>query len=280
MKPREARFFTVVAFLVANILIWPVLIVIPMSFSASSSLSFPPPAYSLDYYIQFFTDPAWTGPLFNSLMIAACNVVLTLALALPASFALARWTFAGKAMFRLLMIAPLLVPHIVLAIGYYIYFVEIGMFQSYASVIVAHTCINLPAAVMVLTAGMTALDRNLERASMSLGADPRATFLNVTVPALAPSILVAGFYAFIHSFDEAVISVFISGRDKATLPRELFNSFMMDMDPVIAAASGALVFLLVIFVLIAALLRFALSPAGRRRKRAPAPAPQTAKVPA
>lgn len=249
------RFFQSVAFIVANILAWPILIVIPMSFSASSSLSFPPKALSLKYYVEFFTSPDWNIPLFNSLLVAVLTVAFTLMLAMPAAFALARSQFAGKAWFRLLMIAPLLVPHIVLAFAYFIYFAYFGLIQSYTGVVIAHTCLNIPAAVLVLSAGIQSLDPNLERASLSLGAGRRATFWHVIVPALMPSIMVAGFYAFIHSFDEAVIAVFISGRDKATLPRQLFNSFMMDMDPVIAAASGALVFFLVAFVLVAFVIR-------------------------
>ncbi|MDI6025642.1 ABC transporter permease [Corticibacterium sp. UT-5YL-CI-8] len=230
----------ILAFITANFLFWPTLIVVPMSFSSAASLQFPPPGYWLGYYQAFFTSPNWTGPLFNSLTIALMTTVMTLILATPAAFALVRLSFFGKRAFRLLTLMPLLVPHIVLALAYYIYFGEIGLLQTRLAVSLAHVCLTIPIAVLILTAALQSFDTNLERAAASLGANPLASFRTVTLPVMMPAFLVAAFFTFINSFDESVIGLFISGRDAATLPRQMFNSFSMDADPVIAAASSIL----------------------------------------
>lgn len=230
----------ILAFITANFLFWPTFVVIPMSFSTAPSLKFPPPGYWTGYYKAFFSDPHWTGPLLNSVIIAGSTMVLTLILATPAAFALVRLTFFGKRAFRLLTLMPLLVPHIVLALAYYIYFGELRLLQSRLGVVLAHVCLNIPVAVLILTAALQSFDTNLERAAASLGAGHLTTFRTVTLPVMRPAFLVAAFFTFIHSFDESVISLFISGRDSATLTRQMFNSFSMDADPVIAAASSVL----------------------------------------
>lgn len=230
----------ILAFITANFLFWPTFIVIPMSFSSAPSLRFPPPGYWMGWYRAFFTNPNWTGPLLNSLVIALSTTVVTLILATPAAFALVRLDFFGKRAFRLLTLMPLLVPHIVLALAYYIYFGAIGILQTRAAVSLAHVCLTIPIAVLVLTAALQSFDTNLERAAASLGADPLETFRTVTLPVMFPAFVVAAFFTFINSFDESVIGLFISGRDAATLPRQMFNSFSMDADPVIAAASSIL----------------------------------------
>lgn len=230
----------VLAFITANFLFWPTFVVVPMSFSTAASLKFPPPGYWLGYYRAFFSDPHWTGPLMNSLAAASMTMVITLLVATPAAFALIRLDFFGKRAFRMLTLMPLLVPHIVLALAYYIYFGELRLLQSLTGIVLAHVCLTIPVAVLILTAALQSFDTNLERAAASLGAGQITTFRTVTLPVMRPAFLVAAFFTFIHSFDESVISLFISGRDTATLPRQMFNSFSMDADPVIAAASAIL----------------------------------------
>lgn len=234
------RTLTFLAVLIALFITVPLLIVIPMSFSANASLQFPPSAYWLGNYQHFFSDINWMQPLFNSLIIGAATVLLTLLLAIPASFALVRHHFVGRGVFNLLLMLPMIVPQIVMALGYYMYFGSLGLTQSFTSIIIAHTCLGIPVATLILTAALKSFDNNLERAASSLGATPLTTFRLVTFPVLRPAILVAALFSFIQSFDETVIAVFISGRDTATLPRQMFNSFRMEADPVISAASSFL----------------------------------------
>lgn len=242
----------VLAVLGALFVAGPMFIVIPMSFSTSPSLDFPPPGYWLGWYARFFTEVNWTGPMLNSLLIASATMVFTMLIAVPASFALVRHDFPGKRLFNWLLVMPLIVPHIVMAVGYYTYFGQLGLVQTYTGVILAHTCLCIPVATLVLTAALKHFDRNLERASASLGAHPLTTFRLVTFPVMRPAFLVAGLFAFVYSFDETVVALFISGRDRATLPRQMFNSFFMEADPVISAASSVLFGLVLLGVGIAA----------------------------
>ena len=224
----------------AVLLAGPMFIVVPMSFSTAASLQFPPPGFWLGYYRKFFSDPNWTGPVLNSFVIGLGAMTLAMALGAPASFALVRHRFRFKGLFRLILLMPLIVPHIVMALGYYSYFGSLGLVQSMMGVILAHACLSIPVVVLTLTSALVSFDRRLENAAANLGAPPFTAFRLVTFPVLKPAFLVASLFAFIHSFDEAVIAIFISGRDSATLPRQMFNSFQMEADPAISAASSLL----------------------------------------
>jgi putative spermidine/putrescine transport system permease protein len=256
----------IIAIAAAIFLAAPLFIVIPMSFSTAQSLSFPPPGYSFANYANFFSDPTWTRPLINSVIIATGTSILTMLLVVPAAFAVSRNEFAGRGWLRILLMLPMIVPTIVMALGYYIYFGDLGLVQSYPGVILAHTCIAIPISFLILTAALKGFDRSVEQAAMGLGAPPLTTFRLVTFPLLRPGFLVAALFAFISSFDEAVISLFVSGRDKATLPRQMFNSFRQEADPTISAAASFLFLLVLAGILISRLfswMRSRRSPAGR-----------------
>ena len=228
----------------------PLVIVVPMSFSTSASLQFPPPDYWLGYYRQYFSDPTWLRPTFNSLVIAAATMVLTMILVVPATFALVRHKFWGKSIANLMMMMPMAVPHIVMAVGYYSYFGQLRLVHSHLGVILAHTCLSVPITFLVLSANLKGFDRTLERAARSLGATPRQTFWHVTLPILRPGLIISSLFAFIQSFDETVVAIFISGRGAETLPRRMFDSIRQEADPVIAVIS-TLLFLAVFLGLIA-----------------------------
>src|SRR6478735_12556182 len=157
------------ALLIAVFVAAPMFIVIPMSFSSAASLTFPPPGYTLANYVNFFSDPNWTQPLTNSLVIGLGTVCVTMLFSVPASFALVRHIFAGRALFNLLIMLPMIVPTIVMALGYYIYFGQLRLVQSYLGVILAHSCIAMPMSTLILTAALKGFDRSVERAAMNLG---------------------------------------------------------------------------------------------------------------
>ncbi|MFB9949195.1 ABC transporter permease [Rhizobium puerariae] len=233
--------FVVVLFIAA-----PLVIVVPMSFSNASSLQFPPPGYWLGYYRAYFTDMNWLVPTWNSILIATATTVLTMVLVVPATFALVRHRFRGKGIADLMMLMPMAVPHIVMAIGYYSYFGQLKLVHTHLGVILAHTCLSVPIAFLVLSANLKGFDRNLERAAQSLGASPTRTFLHVTLPILRPGLVISALFAFIQSFDETVVAIFISGRDAETLPRKMFDSIRQEADPVIAVISTLLFFVVLI----------------------------------
>ncbi|OSP54785.1 ABC transporter permease [Pseudoruegeria sp. SK021] len=247
------RTMKIIGFLVVLFIAAPLVIVVPMSLSTSASLQFPPPGYWLGYYQQYFQDANWLRPTWNSLVIATVNTILTMLLVVPATFALVRHKFWGKGLANVMMMMPMAVPHIVMAIGYYNYFGQLGIVFSKTGVILAHTCLSVPITFLVLSANLKGFDQTLERAARSLGATPAQTFIHVTLPILRPGLLISSLFAFIQSFDETVVAIFISGRDAETLPRKMFDSIRQEADPVIAVIS-TLLFVVVLFALVAPLL--------------------------
>jgi putative spermidine/putrescine transport system permease protein len=230
----------VFAWLVAIFLVAPIAIIVPMSFSTAVSFEFPPPGYWIGYYAQYFSSHSWLEATANSFIIAFGSMVVTLALALPAAFGFARYRFAGKSALNLVMMLPVIVPGVVSALGYYGFLSLGNLVGTHAGMIIAHSMLSIPIAFLVISAALKGFDRNLERAAMSAGAGPLRTFVWVTLPVLRPGILVGALFAFLHSFNEAVVAIFIAGRDASTLPKKMFESIRLESDPVIAVVSTLL----------------------------------------
>jgi len=238
------------AALVALFLLLPIAIVVPMSFSTAISFEFPPPGYSLGYYAKYFTSDEWLEPTLNSLVIALGASALTMLLVVPAAFGYVRYRFRGKALVNLLMLAPLIVPHVVSALAYYGFLGRARLTGTHLGVVVAHGVLAVPVAFLVITATLKGFDRNLERAAMSAGAGPLRTFFHVTLPVLQPGMLVGALFAFLSSFNEAVVVIFIGGRQAATLPKKMYESIRLESDPVIAVVSTLLVAAVALGVLV------------------------------
>jgi putative spermidine/putrescine transport system permease protein len=243
------------AILVGLFLALPILIVIPMSLSTAISFEFPPPGYWLGYYRSYFSDSGWLIPTANSFIIALGTMLLTLALVIPASFAYVRQTFPGKPFIYVLLMSPLIVPHVVSALGYYGYLSLGRLTGTIPGVILAHTALAIPVTFLVISATLKGFDRNLERAAMISGAGPFRTFFHVTLPVLRPGMMVGGLFAFLASFNEAVVALFIGGRDAATLPKKMFESIRLESDPVIAVVSALLSGAVLIGIITSFLLR-------------------------
>jgi putative spermidine/putrescine transport system permease protein len=243
------------ALLVALFLLLPIAIVVPMSFSTAISFEFPPPGYSLGYYAKYFTSEEWLHPTLNSFVIAIGATVLTMLLVVPAAFGYVRYRFRGKTFVNLLMMAPLIVPHVVSAVAYYGFLGRVRLTGTLLGVIVAHGVLAVPVAFLVITATLKGFDRNLERAAMSSGAGPLRTFFHVTLPVLRPGMLVGALFAFLSSFNEAVVVIFIGGREASTLPKKMYESIRLESDPVIAVVSALLVSAVVVGVLLSTFMR-------------------------
>ena len=228
------------ALLAALFLVAPMAIIVPMSLSTAISFEFPPPGYWLGYYREYLSSYAWLSATANSFIIAFASMLLTLAVALPAAFGYARYRSFGKGALNLLMMLPIIVPGVVSALGYYSFLSLAHLVGTHAGMILAHSVLSIPVAFLVIAAALKGFDRNLERAAMSAGAGPLATFLFVTLPVLRPGILIGALFAFLHSFNEAVVAIFIAGRDAATLPKKMFESIRLESDPVIAVVSTLL----------------------------------------
>jgi len=230
----------VLAVLVYVYLIVPSLIVIPISFSGSGDMSFPPRTFSLDLYREFFGTATWMAPVLQSLKIASITCVVVIVAAVPAAYALVRFEFPGKRAVMMLMMAPALVPVIVLALGMYLYFSRLGATGTTLALVLGHAVYVIPFVVVTVGAGIRQLDPAIEFAATVIGANRRTLFFRVVLPQLVPSIVAGALFAFLISFDEVVIAWFLSSAQTTTLPVRMYSSIHWGVSPVIAAVSTLL----------------------------------------
>ena len=217
-------------------LMLPLLVLFPISFSSGTYLRFPPPGFSLKWYARYVNDPTWIDATWRSLEIGVAAMVLSLLLGVPMAFGLVRGSFRGRGLIENGISAPMIVPHIVLSIAIYGLFSKLGLIGEWYGVAVAHTVLALPFVVIVLVAGLRDFDANLELAARGLGASRIAAVRTVTLPILAPSVISAAFLAFITSFDELVVAMFLAGANM-TLPKKMFDTILTEIEPTVAAVS-------------------------------------------
>lgn len=217
-------------------LMLPLLVVFPISLSSAPYMQFPPPGFSWQWYERYLDDPQWIDATWRSLYIGGATAVLALALGVPLAFALVRGKFFGRTILDRVALAPIIVPHIIFAVAVYGLFAKLKLIGTWYGLVVGHTVLALPFVVLVVAAGLRDLDRSLEQAAEGLGASRWQTLRKVTLPLLRPSLVSAGLLAFISSFDEVVVALFLAGANM-TLPKKMFDNIMMEIDPTIAAVS-------------------------------------------
>jgi len=251
-----ARFLpTTVVGLILLFLAFPIVVVMIVSFSSASYLTFPPPAFGLKWYAAYFGNADWLRPTWMSLWVAASVVVLSTVLGTLAALGIARLPRPLRILATGLILSPLIVPIIVVAIGIYYAYARYGLVGSSIGIVIAHTCLAVPFVVTSVSASLAGIDPRLERAALSLGATPRATFFQVTLPLIRPGVLVGALFAFITSFDELVVALFLSGSGAVTLPRRMWDDLRFQIDPTIAAVSTLTIVLTVGLMASAHLLR-------------------------
>lgn len=226
--------------LVLAYLVIPSVIVIVMSLSGSLFFEFPPRVFSTRWYQAYWASPQWLQASLRSLKVAGLVTVVATVIGTMASVALVRLTFAGKALLKALIISPIIVPTIVLSIGVYGVYASWRMIGTTLGLVLAHTVLALPFVVLNVTAVLYKLDRSVERAARIHGASPLSAFRLVTLPLIWPGIASGAIFAFLSSFDEIVIAMFISGADP-TLPKLMFDGIRYEMNPVVAAVSTQLI---------------------------------------
>lgn len=226
--------------LVAFFLIAPTLVVIPMSFSSGRTLRFPPPGYSLRWYQNLFESPLWTDAIGNSLQLAIATALVATVVGTITALAMSRGKFPGYSIIQSLILSPIIIPAIIIAIGMFSTFVRWGISGTFFGLVIAHTILALPFVVINVMASLRTLDRNLEMAAANLGANPVRTFQHITLPIISPGVFAGALFAFITSWDEIVISIFLTDPGIRTLPVVMWNQVRTEVDPTIAAAATIL----------------------------------------
>jgi putative spermidine/putrescine transport system permease protein len=245
----------IVCAFIAFFLVLPVFIVIPMSFSSATFLQFPPPGLSLQWYQKYFSDPAWTRPTWVSLQVAMATMLFSTVLGVLASFPLVRQKFRFKSPLNSFIISPIIIPAIVISVALYGLFSKMGFVGTRLALVLGHSLLAVPFVVITVSAVLKGFDVTLEKAAMSLGASRLQTFFKITFPLIRPGIISGALFAFIISFDEIVISMFLCGLSSVTLPVKMWEDIRLEINPVIAAVATMLISLSVIILSLVEYLR-------------------------
>ena len=237
-----------VGVLVLIYLIAPSLIIVPMSFSGSTLLQFPPESWSLRWYEAYFGSVEWRDATIVSVKVAVMTTLVATPIGTAAAYAINSGVLRFSGFVQVLLTAALIIPVILVGIGTFFLYARLGLNNTLAGLVIAHTVQALPLVVLTALAGLRTYDMNQERVARSLGAGRFAAFWQVTMPQIRFSIVSGALFAFITSFDEVVVSLFISGGDTTTLTRRMFNALRDQVDPTIAAISTCLITLSIVLL--------------------------------
>ena len=226
-------------------LVLPIVIVAIISFSSAIYLTFPPPGFSIRWYAKFFSDPQWMAAFRNSAMIALLSAGIAVTLGTAAAMGVVRSRIPGKSVVMLLLVSPVIVPPVVLGLSLYSLFVRWDLVGSVWGLAGAHAIGGLPIVVVILCASLQGVDTRLEQAAAVHGASPLTVFRTVTLPSIAPGLGAAAFFAFLHSFDELVLTMFLSSPYLQTLPLRLWADINYQLNPVLAVVSTLEVLLVI-----------------------------------
>ncbi|OWW21777.1 ABC transporter permease [Noviherbaspirillum denitrificans] len=222
-------------------LVLPILVIVPLSFSESTFLSYPMPGVSLRWYQNLFESEEWMRAAKNSFIVAPAATLIATVLGTLAAVGLNKAEFRGKGLVMAVLISPMVVPVVVVGVGVYLFFADIGLSESYIGLILAHAALGAPFVVTTVAATLQGFNHNLVRASLSLGASPLSTFFRITLPVIAPGLVSGALFAFATSFDEVVITLFVAGPGQSTLPRQMFSGIRENISPTIAALATILI---------------------------------------
>lgn len=236
-RQRVGPFLRAAVILAGIVLVAPVIVVIPMSLTPKSSFSFPPTGLSLKWYANLFSSESWLNAIWLSFRVGVVAALAATILGTLAALALSKYPSRLSGAVRAGLMAPMIVPTVVQAVAFYIVFLKWKLVGSFAAYVMAHTVLGLPFVVVAVTASLAGYNAKLEVASASLGANAATTFRKITLPLIRPGVMSGFVLAFVTSFDEAVIALFIQSAGSKTLPVKMFDAINVEIDPTVAAAS-------------------------------------------
>lgn len=224
--------------LVIAIVLLPILFVFVYAFSSVPYAAFPPPGFSVRWFVKLFEQSDLIRAAGNSLIVAGAATGLSLVFGTMASVALVRYRFRGRELLRAVFLSPLVVPRIAFGVGMLIYIVLLRRFGGLDSIILAHLMLTLPFSISIISASLVNVDRAIEEAAMDLGATSVGAFWRVTLPQIRTGLAVSAFFAFIISWDQVETTIFLVRPENVTLPVAMFFYLLRQYDPVIAAISA------------------------------------------
>jgi putative spermidine/putrescine transport system permease protein len=222
-------------------LLAPIIIVVILAFSGDGYLHFPPSSLSLQWFGRFFGNLQWQRALMSSLIIGVIACIVSTAIGFFAAYAFLRVEFRGKKLLLSLMLTPIIVPSIITAIAMYYLASKLGLIGNFLWLGLCHAVIAMPIVLLILLSALHAVDPNLERAALGLGSSRVRVFFRIVLPLVLPGVLSAALFAFLASFDELLIALFLSGVRSQTLPVRIWNSLNLQVEPTIAAVSAFLI---------------------------------------
>lgn len=260
--------FRVICGAILVFLITPILVIIPLSFNAEPYFTYPMPGFSLRWYEDFFVgeqSDVWHLAIKNSIIIGIFSTLISVSLGTVAAVGLSNSRLPFKTLIMGILISPMIVPLVITAVGMYFFYSQLGITPRQLDtiwdglhllpIIMAHAALGTPFVVITVTATLVGFDQSLTRASASLGADGLRTFFKITVPLVLPGMISGALFAFITSFDEVVVVLFLAGVEEYTIPRRMFSGIREQISPTILAVATILVVLSIFLLTALELLR-------------------------
>ena len=256
--------FRVLCGLIFFFLIMPILVIIPLGFNPVPFFTYPMEGFSWRWYGEIFGDSPisilWQRSMVNSVVIAVCATLLATVLGTLAALGLTRANFPGKAALMAVLISPIMVPIVVIAVGMFYFYAQVGLVSTLGGIILAHTTLGVPFVVITVSATLQGFDHNLVRAGAILGANPVRVFRKVTLPIITPGVVSGSLFAFAASWDEIVVVLFLASTEQHTVPRRMWSGIRELLSPTIIAAATML-------IIVSILLMFTMEWLRRRSER-------------
>jgi putative spermidine/putrescine transport system permease protein len=230
--------------LVLGFLIVPCVLVVPISFSASQYLEFPPRHWSARWYTSYFTSPEWIDATLMSIKLALATTLIATPLGTAAAYGIRHFRSpVAKSAVQQVFLLPMTVPAILVAVALFLIYAQLGLNNSFSGLLLAHVTLALPFVTVAVSSGLDSYDMTQEMAARSLGATRFSAFMTVTLPQIRAAVLSGSLFAFITSFDEAVVAIFVSGGETETLTKRIFANIRDEIDPTVASVSSMLMLL-------------------------------------
>ena len=240
---------TVIVFIAA-----PTFVLLPASTSESNFLSWPPVGFTLRWYEEFFVNPAWRDAFVRSLLIGIATALVAMGLGIPAAYVLGKQTVPGRSAIMTALLMPIVLPSIIVGVGLFYLYSRIGLLHTSVGLVLGHTIFALPYVVVTTMAALRAYDDRLDQAAWTLGANKLTTFRLVSFPLMKAGMASAFLFAFVHSFDELSVALFVSGQNAPTLPKRLWGETLYKLDPSVAAAASIIVLIVAVPIFLSQLL--------------------------